>query len=176
MAIRGISIKLTEAFELTTKLTKNIDFKVLCVCFCNFSGTVFTTQKRCFRCSEQTLQEKILCLCNWYKHGYLSALRCYLRKHNGFYVYKWLNWSGPSTFPSMWSLDEPTYLLPIFLQWLRFYFQVNDQIGQEVKLNIQPLQSNPDGRHSNLQRFLSERGVVMWMRKGYCDKKIKLQN
>lgn len=32
MAIRGISIKLTEAFELATKLTKNIDFKVLFVC------------------------------------------------------------------------------------------------------------------------------------------------
>ena len=32
MAIRGISIKLTEAFELATKLTKNIYFKVLFVC------------------------------------------------------------------------------------------------------------------------------------------------
>ena len=54
-----------------------------------------------------------------------------------------------------------------FLQLIRFHFPASDRIGQEIKLKIQPLQSNTEGSHSNLHRFLSESCGIMWMRKGY---------
>lgn len=40
--------------------------------------------------------------------------------------------------------EELPYFLPVILQCLRFYFQVSDQIGQEIKLNTKALQSNTD--------------------------------
>lgn len=40
--------------------------------------------------------------------------------------------------------EELPYSLPVILQWLLFYFQVSDQIGQEIKLNTSALQSNTD--------------------------------
>ena len=48
-------------------------------------------------------------------------------------------------------------------------------MGQEIKLKIQPLQSNTEGRRSNLHRFLSE-SCGCGCEKDTERKKSKLQN